>query len=366
MGRTRSQTEVVKILEKNCLGSDKSGMESLALTISLTELAQLAAMMSGAVSAVIEARWLEEGKEVSERVVFKDALDDSKHEQIFESGNCCIYLRFRNGPKPLDPSQRQGLNLVAGQVIRQVEAKQVSLEQQKKVTQSAKMSALGEMASGIAHEINNPLAIIQGHLSKMRTLIENDVLENDTLMDSVHISSKTVSRLGKIVEGLRKFARDGEGDPFQKVELYQIVNEVLGLCQEKFNNHNIKINIPPISRGIVLECRQIELCQVLLNLLNNSFDAISDRPERWVDLKIADRDNEVEVRVTDSGKIIPVEIRQKIFQPFFTTKMIGKGAGLGLSISKGIIEGHQGSIKLSDGGRNTEFVILLPKAQRAR
>jgi C4-dicarboxylate-specific signal transduction histidine kinase len=344
-------------------------MESLALTISLTELAQMAAMFTGASSVAIEACWSDSGKEISERVVFKEFEETQSKptwNQTFESGNCRIFLYYRNEAPPLDHVRRQALDLVAGQVMRQVEAKQASLETQRRVTQSAKMSALGEMASGIAHEINNPLAIIQGHLNRMRTLIENDIIENDTLMDSVQISSKTVSRVGKIVEGLRNFARDGEGQPFEKAELFQIVNDTLSLCQERFSNHNIKMNVHPISRTIVLECRQVEISQVLLNLLSNAFDAVVDCPERWVDLKFVDRGTEIEVRVTDSGRPIAHEIRQKMFEPFFTTKMVGKGTGLGLSISKGIVEGHQGTIKLSDGEGNTEFVVRLPKVQRAR
>jgi C4-dicarboxylate-specific signal transduction histidine kinase len=339
-------------------------MESLALTISLTELAQLATMITGASSVTIETRWSVNGKEVSERVAFKEIEESAKHEQVFESGNCRIVLAFKLNTKSLDSNQRRGLDLIASQAIRQVEVKQVSFEQHRRVTQTAKMSALGEMASGIAHEINNPLAIIQGHLNKMRTLIENDVLENETLMDSVQVSSKTVTRVGKIVEGLRNFARDGEGDPFEKVELFQVVNETLGLCQERFSNHNIKMNVHPISRSTVLECRQVEISQVLLNLLSNAFDAVENCQDRWVELKFADHGGEVVIRVIDSGKPIAAEIRHKMFQPFFTTKAIGKGTGLGLSISKGIVEGHHGTIRLVDGEGNTEFVISLPKAQK--
>jgi C4-dicarboxylate-specific signal transduction histidine kinase len=341
-------------------------MESLALTIALSELAQLGAMITGASSAVIEVRWADDEKQFSERVFFKEVEEETQYEKVFESGNCKISLAFRKDIVELDSHQRRGLDLIASQVLRQVEAKQAFLKTQKHVTQAAKMSALGEMASGIAHEINNPLAIIQGHLSKMRTLIEYDILDNKTLMESVQVSSKTVTRLGKIVEGLRSFARDGEGDPFEKVELFQIVNETLSLCQERFSNHNIKMNVHPISRSILLECRQVEISQVLLNILSNAFDAVVDCSERWVDLKFLDRPNEVEIRIMDSGRPISNEIRQKMFQPFFTTKIIGKGTGLGLSISKGIIEGHHGTVKLADGGENTEFVIRLPKVQRSR
>jgi C4-dicarboxylate-specific signal transduction histidine kinase len=126
------------------------------------------------------------------------------------------------------------------------------------------------------------------------------------------------------------------------------------------------MNVHPVSRSTLLECRQVEISQVLLNLLSNAFDAVVDCSDRWVDLKFMDHSNEVEIRIMDSGRPIPSEIRQKMFQPFFTTKIIGKGTGLGLSISKGIIEGHQGTVKLAEGGENTEFVIRLPKVQRAR
>jgi hypothetical protein len=118
-------------------------MESLTLTIALSELAQLGAVITGASSAAIEVRWMDGEKQFSEKVFFKEFEEETQHEQVFESGNCKITLAFKKNITALDSGQRRALDLIASQVLRQVQAKQAYLETQRRVTQAAKMSALG-------------------------------------------------------------------------------------------------------------------------------------------------------------------------------------------------------------------------------
>jgi signal transduction histidine kinase len=112
-----------------------------------------------------------------------------------------------------------------------------------------------------------------------------------------------------------------------------------------------------------LDCREVQLSQVILNLLNNAFDAISELPNKWVHLESRMNEGIIEIRVIDSGSGIPEELREKILQPFFTTKEVGQGTGLGLSISKGIIESHGGTLSIDIKSQNTCFVIQIPQAK---
>lgn len=111
--------------------------------------------------------------------------------------------------------------------------------------------------------------------------------------------------------------------------------------------------------------RQAQIEQVLLNLLNNSFDAIQSTPDRWIHITARLENHRVLILVTDSGTGIPNDVQQKMLQPFFTTKEVGKGTGLGLSISKGIIEDHQGQLYYDPKNKNTCFVIDLPEIKKA-
>ena len=114
---------------------------------------------------------------------------------------------------------------------------------------------------------------------------------------------------------------------------------------------------------ILLECRPTQMAQVLLNLLTNAFDAVEKLEEKWVRIEARDGGETVEFAVVDSGAGLPEGIRDKVLQPFFTTKAVGKGTGLGLSIATGIIESHHGTLDVDTEAPNTRFVIRLPKRQ---
>jgi len=235
-------------------------------------------------------------------------------------------------------------------------------QQQEVVAHSSKMSALGEMAGGIAHEINTPLAIIQMRAGQLLEQIELNTVDLKKMKASLQGIDLTVQRIGKIIKGLRSFARDGRHDPLTLNSIVKIVEDTFSLCQERFRNHGISLEFLHEGDAEIL-CRPSEIGQVLLNLLNNSFDAIQENSQRWVKVELRDGQQEIFLLISDSGRGIPNELQQKIMQPFFTTKEVGKGTGLGLSISKGIIEGHFGELLIDNSGPNTTFVIKFRKNQ---
>jgi len=242
---------------------------------------------------------------------------------------------------------------------------------QQTAIQASKMAALGEMAGGIAHEINNPLSII---LCKASILIEEvktiktepPEMRQKIIDDALKIQSTSV-RISKIIKGLKTISRNADEDPMEKVMISQIVNDSLELCSDKFTENSIlhEINYGDCAVAVI-EGRPAQLSQVLINLLNNSIDALDPLSEKWIKLELSTTANGVKIIVTDSGQGISKMIVDKLMQPFFTTKGAGKGTGLGLSISKGIIEKHQGKFYYNPDSPHTQFVIELPKSTSSR
>jgi C4-dicarboxylate-specific signal transduction histidine kinase len=241
-------------------------------------------------------------------------------------------------------------------------ASRALVEAQSKLLGSAKMSALGEMAGGVAHEINTPLAIIQMRAEDLEEMANDGTLNSDAAIKAAQSITKTVERISKIIKGLRLFARDQRGDPMTLAKVPVIVTDTLGLCQERLQSKGVRLTVGEVP-DIAVECRPVEISQILLNLLNNAADAIELTAEKWIEVEVRTSDHQVHFLVTDCGTGIPSSIREKIMQPFFTTKEIGKGTGIGLSLSKGIAENHGGSLRIDEACANTRFVLTLPKRQ---
>lgn len=233
--------------------------------------------------------------------------------------------------------------------------------QQATLTANAKMSALGEMAGGIAHEINTPLAVIQLRTDQLMEAMVHGELDKALAQEALVSVQDTIRRIAKIIHGLKTFARDGKKDPMSVHSLRSIVEDSFSLCREKFANHSVELKLVA-TEDLYINCRPSEISQVILNLLSNSFDAIENKSEKWIHLEITRIDGLVELSVVDCGHGIPQEIREKIMEPFFTTKDLGKGTGLGLSISKGIVESHGGRLTVDAASDNTRLTVWLPIA----
>jgi len=228
---------------------------------------------------------------------------------------------------------------------------------------SSKMATLGEMAGGVAHEINNPLAIIQGYSARLKKLLARGEMDKGK-MD--HIAEKIqlmTVRIARIVKGLRNFSRDSSGEAFRVTKVSHLLDDTLELCRERFYSRGIKLILGEVPEDLLIECQPVQITQVILNLLNNGHDAVESLDDKWVSLDILDRGEFIEFSITDSGNGISSNIREKIFQPFYTTKPVGKGTGLGLSISKGIIESHGGEFRVDTSAQNTRFVFTLLRKQ---
>lgn len=278
----------------------------------------------------------------------------------FKLGTLCVIDKV---PRDLSPQQLKALEQLSAIVVSQIQLRLEMKNQAKnefKLMQAAKMSSLGEMAAGVAHEINNPLTIIQGNALVLKRIANSNQIDNEKLISGLTKIEETSNRISKIIKGLLTFARKSDKEISEVVQLSKVIDDTLILLGERFKYNDVKF-LYKNSLDISIECSAVQLSEVILNLLNNAHDAVAGSNAPWVELKIEETDLLIKISVVDSGNGISEEILNHIMEPFFTTKELGKGTGLGLSISKGLIESHGGQLYYDSSSPNTCFVVTLPK-----
>lgn len=239
------------------------------------------------------------------------------------------------------------------QILKEAEVR-MGIERERSLS-SAKMASLGEMAGCVALAI---LTLLAGQCADLLNDTKPNVEQLKKHVANIEITTKKVA---KIVCGLRRFSRDAKNDPSVITKVADIIEETLAFTKQKMTLSGIRLAVVHADPDLSISCREIEISQVILNLLNNSQQAINACQDKWIMIETKAVDNDIEIYVTDSGSGIPEESRDKLFSPFFTTKEAGKGTGLGLSISKRILESHGGSIFVDYAHPHTRFVMRLPK-----
>jgi signal transduction histidine kinase len=305
-----------------------------------------------------------EGQKVSEHFR-KEWLDDmssalqgkivSRDDSLLEiAPGVEVWLRMLIQPWKDANGKIGGVVMMAENITRRKET-------EIRLTQASKLSALGEMAGGIAHEINNPLGIIKGYIDLLRRHSSRQSLSPELLVQYINKMDTTVGRISRIVNGMRRFARESSMDEKVTYPINKIIEETLDICQERINNNGTSVEVQYLKDDGQIFCRPVEVSQVILNLINNSYQATSDYTHPWIKVTAEDLGSKYRIRISDCGEGISPVVRKKLFQPFFTTKDVGVGTGLGLSISRGIIEEHHGKLFYQEDAPNTTFVIELPK-----
>jgi C4-dicarboxylate-specific signal transduction histidine kinase len=234
-----------------------------------------------------------------------------------------------------------------------------------KVLQSAKLASIGQVAAGVAHEINNPLAIINGYNSVVLAALKNeDFSKPERLVKSLDKISVMIKRIKKIIDGMLTFSREGGTvEEFVEISVKDLLNEVSILYEQRVKMEDIDLEAPEAPpEDLTVKCRNVPISQVIYNLISNSVDAVSKNEEKWIKFEIKDLGDKVEFSVTDSGNGIPAHVAEKLFQPFFTTKSVGAGTGLGLSICQGILKEHGSELVVDMDCENTRFYFQLNKS----
>jgi signal transduction histidine kinase len=226
-----------------------------------------------------------------------------------------------------------------------------------------RIEVLSIMAGGLAHEISNPLAIIHARASDLQLLAEtSDCVPAPQVDAACHSIVNTSDRAMKILRGLRTFGREAGNDPMQWASIYDIAEQALDVQYTRFERHRIELRVS-MQPGIpVFLCRETQIGQIVTNLLNNAFDAITHNKSevRWVALNVGSNEREIFLDVIDSGPGVDPSIRAQLMEPFFTTKKDGLGMGVGLSLSRSFAQDHGGSLSLCDDTLQTRFRLVLP------
>ncbi len=237
---------------------------------------------------------------------------------------------------------------------------------QAQLIQSGKLASIGELAAGIAHELNQPLMVIRTISQFIRRSLDKGTMEVDALKEHFEPIDRNTRRMMHIINHLRVFSRQSPVE-FSPQNINTIIENSFLMVGEQLRLHNIEVqkNLSQDIPTVPGDANQLE--QVFLNLLTNARDAIEAKGKKEpgnIDIltRVSDNDNEcVEILVKDSGEGIAKDTLEKIFDPFFTTKEVGKGTGLGLSISFGIIREHQGDIEVAETGPEGATIrIRLP------
>ncbi len=229
------------------------------------------------------------------------------------------------------------------------------------LVQSAKLAALGQMAAGIGHELNQPLAAIRAHIHSGSTLIARG--KSEQALNNLEKIRALTGRMADQITHIRRFARRPDSRLYP-VDLAAVVNEALGLLEHRFEEEGatLSLSLSPDVPKVLAEPVRLE--QVVINLIANALDAVAERPERVVHVTAVPSDNGAMLMIADTGAGIAPHDRDAVFDPFFTTKPVGTGLGLGLSISYNIIKDFGASIAVLDTGpAGTRFAVSLKGAE---
>jgi len=235
-------------------------------------------------------------------------------------------------------------------------------DKQEQLIQAGKLATLGELTTGVAHELNNPLNNIGLFIGNAVDQIELGAVDKDRLLHDLGRANEQVRKATEIISHLRTFGR-AVAVSFERLDLAEVLERSLSLMHEQLRLRQIDVFFDLRPGETFVSGNPIQLEQVFVNLFTNARDALADAERKEIHITGELRPDSVVLRVRDTGPGVPDGLEQRIFDPFFTTKDVGKGTGLGLSITYGIVRDHGGSITLeSEPGLGATFVVELPLA----
>jgi C4-dicarboxylate-specific signal transduction histidine kinase len=235
-------------------------------------------------------------------------------------------------------------------------------EKQEQLVQAGKLATLGELTTGVAHELNNPLNNIGLFIGNAIDLIELGLAESDReqTLHELHSAMQQVRKATEIISHLRTFGRV-TSISYEPVIIENVIRGALSLMHEQLRLRQIEVRMTFPTEEVIVRGNAIQLEQVFINLLTNARDALAEASRKVITITCEAKEDVIELRVGDSGPGIAPGFEKRIFDPFFTTKEVGSGTGLGLSITYGILQDHQGSIAVESQTGGALFVIQLPR-----
>ncbi|WP_127717354.1 sensor histidine kinase [Halobacteriovorax sp. HLS] len=237
------------------------------------------------------------------------------------------------------------------------------LENQKiQMVSNSRLAALGQFSASVAHEINNPLTVILWRLKSLRGKAQERGLDQRSLKELQSIEDNS-NRIDNIIKGIKTLSYNADSDKFSKISIQDIKTQLEDILTPKLELLEMNYQFTSTCFERTILAREVQIIQVLVNLINNSVDAISSLPQKWVNINSYTENQNVVFTITDSGDGIPKENRNQLFDLFFTTKSKeNKGTGIGLALASQIIKNHKGSLTYNASCKNTQFIIRIPLA----
>ena len=287
-----------------------------------------------------------------------------KSKNGYNVGTLCV---IDMKEKKLNEFQIEILKNLSKQIINYFELNKKNIELQKvhkDLIKKERISSILNLSSGIAHEINNPLAIINGKIYLIEKKIKENVknYEEINLKSDINTLELSIKRIQKIVSSLRKFANSDDNEPITENKLIDIINTSLIFLQKSLEKEkiNIKLNI---DEDLLIKCKLVNLSVAFYNIILNSYEILStiNDANKYIDIESIEKDDHIIINFIDSGKSIEdKELINRIMEPFISTKeAYNLPRGLGLCVAKGIIESHNGSIIYDENSLNTKFIVTL-------
>lgn len=228
------------------------------------------------------------------------------------------------------------------------------------LVEKSKMAVLGEMAAGVSHEVNNPLTVLTTSGEQLKRLAEKGQFDQKRFLDLIDKINRMTLRISKIVNGLKEFSSNTYEETSEQIDLKEIIVQILKHCEQKFQTAGVQVVTSLPEASVYSIGQKAQIAEALNKLLENAFDACRDEREPIVKVSLSIEDNFARIAISDNGPGVPDELMTKIMQPFFTTKELGTGPGLGLSIALGIAQRHNGRLYIDKKISSSCFALMLP------
>lgn len=273
----------------------------------------------------------------------------------FNIGTLCV---FGDKPRQLEESQKESLKILAGQAMELIQLKKVNrilIEQQELLLHKARLQSIGELAGGVCHQINNPLAIIKGRAMILKHRLQ-DVLEKDNpAFGELDVIESTTDRVSAILKALRFYSKD-LGNEVKDVRLHEIFEDAMTLVNNRIMKEAVTLHLDK-GPDVSLRANKNQLVQVLVDLISNALDSLLEADIKILNVKAFERDHKIVLSVSDSGKGIRDEDKHKIFDAFFSTKP--RHFGVGLYNVKNFVSQNNGEVQIKSLRSPVTFELIF-------
>lgn len=256
----------------------------------------------------------------------------------------------------------EGIVVTVFDVTEKLSNERTIAKQQEELMRFGRYASLGEISAGFAHEINTPLNVILSNLDVMTTLADAGELNAEEAHKIGEEVENVVQAISGIVQGMKSIAGNKEKNR-EKIDIANLIRQSVQIAEFRLQRFGVRVDYGDIGPGTTIQCWKVQVIQILINLINNSIDAIEDQKDKWIKFSAKENGENIDIIVQDSGHGIDKKLAEKVMTPFFTTKdrKNDEGTGIGLSLSRSIARNHGGELFIDHDEKNTTFVLRLPK-----